>query len=323
LEVVFTRTPWPSPSADAPTLPAHYIVTAKPDATQLLWSRSGAGPELSAVTFEQSTNGGTTWTALGAGTRAGSTANWQLTGLTLPSTVSIRARGRTAGGYQNGSSGLIEQVAAFTFTAPAPTVTLNTANLLGTATTLTITGTGFFTTPANNTVAFTPTGTGTVTAATATSLTVTSLSGLTLGALNAVVTTNGVSSGTAVQVATVKTAIQVWRQLYFGTADNSGNAANTFDADGDGLVNLLEYAFGLNPTSATSLGLPQPQRVGNNFTTTFTGVSGVTYAAEWSSTLLPGDWTPITDTGAGDQRTFSVPVGSNTQLFVRLTVTSP
>ncbi|MBE2285889.1 MAG: IPT/TIG domain-containing protein [Prosthecobacter sp.] len=90
----------------------------------------------------------------------------------------------------------------YTYVAP-PTVTLSTANLPTTATTLTLTGTGFSTTPGNNTVAFTPTGTGTVTASTGTSLTVTSLSGLTLGALSAVVTTNGLSSGAAVQVATV------------------------------------------------------------------------------------------------------------------------
>jgi len=90
---------------------ATQVLTA-PNTAQVLWSRSGAGPELSATTFEQSTNGGTTWSALGSGTRVGSTANWQLTGLSLPSTVSIRARGRTSGGYFNGSSGLIEQVAA-------------------------------------------------------------------------------------------------------------------------------------------------------------------------------------------------------------------
>jgi uncharacterized delta-60 repeat protein len=68
---------------------------------------------------------------------------------------------------------------------------------------MTITGTSFSTTPGNNSVAFTPAGTGTVTAATETSLTVSSLSGLTLGPLNAVVTTNGLSSGAAVQVAAV------------------------------------------------------------------------------------------------------------------------
>ena len=91
----------------------------------------------------------------------------------------------------------------YIFTAPT-SVTASTADLAINATTLTITG-AFFdaNTPSNNTVAFTPTGTGTVTASTATSLTVTSLSGLSVGALNAVVTTNGHSSGAPVQVAVV------------------------------------------------------------------------------------------------------------------------
>jgi hypothetical protein len=92
-----------------------------PDATQVLWSRSGAGPELSQVTFEQSPDGGANWTFLGLGTRVGTTANWRLTGLSLPTTGSLRARGRngTSGGLFGSSSGLIEQVASFTL----PTVT--------------------------------------------------------------------------------------------------------------------------------------------------------------------------------------------------------
>ena len=172
---------------------------------QVTWTRGGSSPELSQVTLELSTNGGSTWTPLGAGTRVGSTPNWQLTGLSLPTSGHVRARGRTTGGYLNGSSGLIEQVVAFSgLTTPAPSITLSTANLLSNATTLTITGANFSTTPANNTVAFSPAGTGTVTASTSTTLTVTGITGLTVGALNAIVTTNGQAS-TSAQVATVVT----------------------------------------------------------------------------------------------------------------------
>ena len=89
-----------------------------PSSTQALWTRGGAGPELTRVTFERSTDGGTTYTALGAGTRVGTSANWQLTGLSLSGNGVLRARGWTTGGYQNGSSGLIEQVVAFTFYTP-------------------------------------------------------------------------------------------------------------------------------------------------------------------------------------------------------------
>jgi hypothetical protein len=96
------------------------------------------------------------------------------------------------------SSGSTVQVATV-----APVLTSSTANLGVNATSLTINGFGFDTTPANDTVSFSGGVTGTVTAATATQLTVSNLSGLTLGSLSASVTVNTVSSGSAVQVATV------------------------------------------------------------------------------------------------------------------------
>jgi uncharacterized repeat protein (TIGR03803 family) len=88
----------------------------------------------------------------------------------------------------------------------APVVTPSTANLSATATSLTIIGSGFSSTPTNDTVAFD----NGVTGATATSLTVrlSGLGGLTAGtALHASVTVNGVSSGSTVQVATTVLAV--------------------------------------------------------------------------------------------------------------------
>ena len=97
--------------------PATQTLTA-PNATQTLWTRGGAAPELSRVTFEVSTDGGTTWGTPLAGTRIGTTPNWQRTGLTLPATGHLRARGMTTGGHWNSSSGIIEQVTPFTFYTP-------------------------------------------------------------------------------------------------------------------------------------------------------------------------------------------------------------
>ncbi len=76
---------------------------------QVQWQRSGSAPEIQAVTIEQSFDG-TNWAALGNASRIGTSANWQLTGLALPGTGIVRARGRTSGGAFTGSSGLIEQV---------------------------------------------------------------------------------------------------------------------------------------------------------------------------------------------------------------------
>jgi len=120
--------------------------------------------------------------------------------------------------------------------------------------------------------------------------------------------------------------LEAWRLQFFNITTNSGIAADNFDFDNDGLVNLVEYAFGLNPTRSDSLALPQPDLTAGVMGVSFTqpaGVAGITYGAEWSSTLAPGSWTAIADTGAGITHTFNTPVGSNSQIFIRLTVTTP
>jgi hypothetical protein len=43
-------------------------------------------------------------------------------------------------------------------------------------------------------------------------------------------------------------AAEQWRLFWFGQTENSGIAADDFDYESDGLVNLLERAFGTNPT---------------------------------------------------------------------------
>jgi copper(I)-binding protein len=125
------------------------------------------------------------------------------------------------------------------------------------------------------------------------------------------------------------TAIQSWRQTYFGTTSNTGNSEDTADPYHTGIPNLLVFAFAgpnQNPVSAKVSQLPQMQQSGGNLLYSFTqpaGVSGVTYGAEWSQTLLSGSWTAVADTGTPPQHTFSVPIGSNTKLFMRLKVTNP
>jgi uncharacterized delta-60 repeat protein len=91
-----------------------------PDSTQVQWLRSGTAPELGQVAFELSADGGSTWTALGNATRVN--GGWGLTGLSLPLSGYIRARGRTVGGVFDGSSGLIEQVASFSVPDTLPPV---------------------------------------------------------------------------------------------------------------------------------------------------------------------------------------------------------
>lgn len=69
------------------------------------WLRGGASPEIWRATFDQSTNG-LTWTPLGQGSRI--PGGWQLSGISLPSNGTIRARGCVTGGYLTASGWFVE-----------------------------------------------------------------------------------------------------------------------------------------------------------------------------------------------------------------------
>jgi len=77
--------------------------------TTITWTRGGASPQLTRVTFEYSDDN-VTYTPVGKGTAAGS--NWTRTGLSLPTGKNfyIRARGYYRSGYQNGSASITETV---------------------------------------------------------------------------------------------------------------------------------------------------------------------------------------------------------------------
>ncbi|MCF7732604.1 MAG: PQQ-binding-like beta-propeller repeat protein [Akkermansiaceae bacterium] len=86
---------------------------------------------------------------------------------------------------------------------------------------------------------------------------------------------------------------------------------------------LIRYAFGLADGDLISGQLPQPQRIGDEMVIRFTqpaGVAGVSYAAEWSATLLPGSWQPVPDTGTGGEHVFVLPTGDAPKGFMRLKV---
>ncbi len=88
----------------------------------------------------------------------------------------------------------------------------------------------------------------------------------------------------------------------------------------DEVFNLIEHAFGLNASTGA---LPQAQTIGDKLVIRFTepaGVTGITYGAEWSRTMLPGSWSNVPDTGTGTEHIFSVPADTP-HLFMRLKVT--
>lgn len=103
--------------------PASKTLTS-PDPSSVQWQLTGTFAELSQVTFELSTDGGTVWTPLGSSQRIN--GSWISEGLGLPNSGKVRARGRPVSGTFGGSAGYFEQTVDLTPT-PALTWTYNSA----------------------------------------------------------------------------------------------------------------------------------------------------------------------------------------------------
>ena len=99
-----------------------------------------------------------------------------------------------------------------------------------------------------------------------------------------------------------------------------GLAPNAVLSDAD----LIGYAFGLQAGPDGGGGqLPQGRIIGSDYVIEFTqpaGVTGITYGAEFSPSLLPGSWVDVPDRGIGGQHIFSVPTAVNGKMFLRLKV---
>ena len=149
-----------------------------------------------------------------------------------------------------------------------------------------------------------------------------------------VVATNAVGSATSnavvVTVGSAATPYETWSSAQGLTGANNGA---TQDPDGDGVVNLLEFALGGNPLSATSAPLPVVARSGANLTFTYdvetaaAGEFAITAQssadlATWSA-VVHGSGGATISTTALDADTNRVVVTmpvSSARLFVRLHV---
>jgi hypothetical protein len=135
--------------------------------------------------------------------------------------------------------------------------------------------------------------------------------------------TEGVLDETLFLQATTFSAIEAWRIKHFGIAEDTGDAANLADPNGDKIVNLIAYAFGLDPHQNAAGLLPQPVVVGNGVVIGFdepAGIEEILYGAQFSEDLH--EWFSIPDTGSGTNHVFSVPFNPDPALFIRLQVTA-
>ncbi len=95
--------------------------------------------------------------------------------------------------------------------------------------------------------------------------------------------------------------IESWRLTHFNTIGNAGSGADLADPDGDGLLNLAEYGFTLDPiVPTTSAGATGRVNGSGYLEIQFarnTGRTDLTYTVEASSNL--GSWVPIASSTMG------------------------
>jgi uncharacterized delta-60 repeat protein len=94
-------------------------LTVNNNFTTITWTRSGSCGALTAVTFDQSTDG-RNWTSLGSGSRVGTSDTWQLTGQTLTTgnSLFLRANGVMVNSQYSSSS--IEQTVRLFYSSTVP-----------------------------------------------------------------------------------------------------------------------------------------------------------------------------------------------------------
>ncbi|HWB02975.1 MAG TPA: delta-60 repeat domain-containing protein [Verrucomicrobiales bacterium] len=134
---------------------------------------------------------------------------------------------------------------------------------------------------------------------------------------------NGCSS---LMEATTLSSRENWRLIHFDSAVNGGDAEDTADPDKDGLVNLVEFAFGLNPLVPDGTQLPEWERADGELALHFVqppGVNGVEYFAQYNTSLEPGGWLPLPNTTGNREFTFHAPSDSPARIFLRFGVRLP
>jgi hypothetical protein len=128
--------------------------------------------------------------------------------------------------------------------------------------------------------------------------------------------------------------IATWRQTWFGTAQNAGNAANNAAPANDGIANIFAYAFGLDPLVSN----PDPisaKLAGDYLEIMFKrphpAPTDLSYVPEVTSNLTSGSWSSgpaftsqtVTNNGDGTETvrvTDLAPVNSTPMHFMQVLI---
>ena len=131
--------------------------------------------------------------------------------------------------------------------------------------------------------------------------------------------------------------LEQWRYANFGSMLDTGAVADLTDANGEGEVNLIEFATAQNPNATT---LATTGLVNNGAVLEFTYtrskaavLDGIAFPVEWSDTLEAGSWRttgianqnppPVAQNAETETLAILVPAGNGGKGFVRLTVAKP
>ena len=143
---------------------------------------------------------------------------------------------------------------------------------------------------------------------------------------------NGTQAQYSVFVACLS-KVEQWRLQAFGAPFDSDPAADTADADNDGICNLLEFALNLSPATASKLPVSSAIN-GGNYEYTYTrstaaANAGTKFTVEWNATLS-ATWsssgvtqTVLSDDGTTQQVKAVIPMNAASRMFVHLSVTAP
>jgi hypothetical protein len=126
---------------------------------------------------------------------------------------------------------------------------------------------------------------------------------------------------------TILTPVEEWRQLHFGITENTGDAADSADPDGDGVINFDEFTAGTDPNDPNDfLRVETTSLTGSSFTVTTVGKAGRVYELELSIDPASDPWTAVTSKGplsADGEVTLTDANVPSDKAFYRVRVTKP